>query len=211
LIQLIRTFYRLFEVLLNRNGDLFGLVSLPDFLLQVRLRDPSIGVRVALHSISIVNLSAPSNSAYRTILSVEGESTKDESKPKGEEGEANTGKEDGSRKHAIEVSYKRYDDSFKLQLTRQILRKEYFLPPPPPFARRLIPLRGFHHLIRLKVADVKLNYVSSFLRNFFIIYDGFFWEGEELTLKNPNPLPPSTFKPIKRMEVTHFLTFFFSN
>ena len=116
-----------------------------------------------------------------------------------EEGE---GEGEEERRHAIEVSYKRYDDSFKLQLTRQMLRKEYFLPPPPPFARRLIPPRGYHHLIRMKVSDVKLNYVSSFLRNFFVIYDGFFWEGEELTLKAPRPLPPSTFKPIKRMEVS---------
>ena len=46
-----------------------------------------------------------------------------------------------------------------------------------------------------------MNYVSEFLRNFFEIYDGFFWEGEEMCQVKPAPTRESHFFPIKRMEL----------
>ena len=254
--------FRLFKLFLNKEGDIFGSVELPDFLVQVftlslfvsfssfffcfilnmlgqiRLRDPAIGIRVGLKSIRVTDLDAGPGSLYQEIISLkkktkkkeaEGEEERKDEKikdkkkddfrerfgwqqkrPTQERVRIGRGRKQMEKEptysfskanNAIEVSYKRYDDAFKLQLMRQIAQNEHFIPPPPLRCKKLIPERGFHHLLRVRVTDLSIVYVASFLRKFFWLYDGFFWEGEEMTLKAPDPLPPSLFEPIKRMEV----------
>ena len=168
------------ELILNDDGEIFGAVTIPNLCLQLRLRDPSFSVRVLVPQIHVLDIAAKMSSNHRSIVSFSGE--------------------DGGE-NAVEVSYKRYDDQFKMRLLKKIVYDEYHMPPPRDEHPPLIPERGYQDLLRVRVCTIKATWVPTFLRKLFRVYDGFFWEGDEMCMREPNALEVSRKLPTKRMEI----------